>query len=125
MEPIYVFIGLMFVHWVADFVLQSDWMATNKSKATEPLMFHVGVYTLCFAIVATILVLMGYVHYKDAILWVYLNFMLHLATDFFTSRLNSWLYPRSRHYFFVAIGFDQFIHLTTLLVTLAWLTDLL
>lgn len=120
---------LALTHWVADFVLQSNWMGLNKSKNTAEgalaLTTHCGVYALCF-------------------LWVgvefaAITFFLHLLTDAITSRITSKLWfvraalaytkafvghstcdlePHAelafdspkRHWFFVVIGFDQFLH---------------
>jgi len=35
-------------HIFADYILQSDWCALNKSKKTLPCLVHVLIYTLCF-----------------------------------------------------------------------------
>jgi hypothetical protein len=101
-----IVIVLFWVHVLADFVLQSDWMATNKSKSLLPLTTHVMVYSIPFAL------LFG---------WRYalINMGAHFITDFFTSRMTSYLWKREkRHEFFVVIGIDQAIHLTTLVYTL-------
>jgi uncharacterized protein DUF3307 len=37
-------------HLWGDYVLQSDWMAQNKTKNWFPALIHAMVYTLCFAI---------------------------------------------------------------------------
>lgn len=98
---------LLTLHFIADFIFQSDWMAINKSKKTEVLLAHAGVYSLFFA---------GF-GFK---FWI-ITFLSHMLTDAITSRITSYLYPRSRHYFFVAIGADQLIHYTTLILTLCYL----
>lgn len=118
-------------HWVADFVLQTNWMAINKSKNTPEgyvaLSMHCTIYGLSF-------------------LWMGLEFatitgVLHTITDFFTSRLTSkfWFITAGhsvsmladgsgeaecesylvidwvkRSYFFWMLGLDQFIHLACL-----------
>jgi hypothetical protein len=95
---------LMFLgHFVSDFMLQSDWMAINKSKQLVPLLAHCGIYTLFFIPFGLVLAL--------------IIGALHFATDYWTSRLNSYTYrmwhngePHARHWFFVGIGFDQLIH---------------
>ncbi len=38
----------LLVHLLGDFVLQSDWMAMNKSKRSWPCLVHVLIYTSCF-----------------------------------------------------------------------------
>lgn len=113
-------LSLLLAHFVGDFILQSDWMALNKSKHWDVLTIHAGVYSLCF------------------IPWgpyfVALTFLLHWGVDFCTSRVTSKLWfmeeipmlaglwklkPRNtRHWFFVAIGADQLIHYAALAFTL-------
>lgn len=41
------------VHLLGDFVLQSDWMALNKSKRFWPCFVHVCIYTSCFLLLTT------------------------------------------------------------------------
>lgn len=47
-------------------------------------------------------------------IWGLFQGALHCGVDYVTSRVNAWLYPRSRHWFFVGIGFDQALHMTLL-----------
>ena len=126
---------LLGLHFVGDFVLQSNWMAINKSKRLKPLLIHCGIYSLCF------------VPFFGPVFGV-VTFFLHTLTDAVTSRLtskfwfikldppvfkweemkhyeNKWanLYlvtflDSERHWFFVLIGLDQLIHYLTLLWTL-------
>lgn len=35
-------------HLIGDYILQSDWMAQNKTKANRPALVHAFVYSLCF-----------------------------------------------------------------------------
>jgi hypothetical protein len=44
----FVTVGQVLAHGVGDFVLQSDWMATEKAKRTFPALCHVCAYTLPF-----------------------------------------------------------------------------
>lgn len=98
-------------HFFADFVFQSHWMATNKSKSLKALSAHVAVYTAC------LLLLFGW---KFAAI----NGALHFITDFFTSKRTTKLWKQERwHDFFVTIGFDQGIHLWTLFLTYYWLAQ--
>lgn len=114
-------VALAGVHFLGDFVLQNNWMALNKSKSLKALGAHVGVYTLCF--------------FPRGVYFMLALFFLHFVTDFFTSRLTSRLWflkvndmvnvvgpgkeewilvqflEKKRHWFFVAIGFDQLLHL--------------
>lgn len=155
-------VALAGVHFLGDFVLQNNWMALNKSKASEAFIppcgcwdvkhlnfeglkalgAHVGVYTLCF--------------FPRGVYFMLALFFLHFVTDFFTSGLTSRLWfvegvalpdveerrfisvenrvythfdyenltvaynAEKRHWFFVAIGFDQLLHLVQIAFLLHW-----
>lgn len=99
-----IMLALVWTHFVADFILQSDDMAKNKSKSNYWLSMHVAVYALPF-------LLFGW---KFAIV----NGIAHWLVDWWTSRINSHLWSKGKvHAFFVGVGADQAIHMTTLLVT--------
>jgi hypothetical protein len=96
---------LFILHFIADFMCQSDWMALNKSKRLWPLTVHCLVYTIPFTA-------MG----MDFAIKIGLA---HFLTDYYTSRATSALWIRGkRHWFFVMIGFDQLIH-TLVIMNLA------
>ena len=96
---------LVWVHFVADFLLQNDKMAVNKSKSNKWLGIHAGIYTIPFF----------WWGWKFALV----NGAAHFVVDFVTSRGTTWLWQKNeRHWFFSLIGLDQAIHITTLLVTL-------
>jgi hypothetical protein len=105
MLSIYTVINLLFVHWVGDFILQSDAMAKGKSSENKWLFLHCLVYSSLFALV-----------YID--LWFgLLLFITHFVTDYFTSRINKKLWEEQKvHDFFVMVGFDQLIHFVTILI---------
>jgi len=105
---------IMFFHWWADFFCQTEWMAQNKSKRFLPLIIHALIYgaIMTFAIawldVRTMLILQ----------WGLVNMLAHLITDGITSRITSFLWDQKQvRWFFVVIGFDQYIHFVTLLIT--------
>lgn len=43
----------LLAHLWGDYILQSDWMALNKSKRSWPCLVHVILYTACFLFVTT------------------------------------------------------------------------
>jgi hypothetical protein len=43
-------VALLAVHWVADFVLQSRWMAVNEGERIDALVIHVASYTLALLV---------------------------------------------------------------------------
>jgi len=98
-------LAIVWTHWVSDFVLQSDQMAKGKSSSVKWLSIHVAWYTLPFILVFG---------FKFAIV----NAIAHWAVDFVTSKVTSRLFKAGKnHYFFVAIGFDQAVHLSILVAT--------
>ena len=51
------------------------------------------------------------------VLWGLINMVLHFFIDGTTSRINAALYENHRHWFFVMIGFDQWIHYMSLIIS--------
>lgn len=114
-------LSLLALHFIGDFLLQTDWMALNKSKQWDVLAIHAAVYSVCFFWFGSLFVLM--------------TFVTHFITDAITSRITSRLWfvhevpngfydydaGNKRHWFFVMIGFDQLIHFVTLAATYSWI----
>jgi hypothetical protein len=117
--PIRVILLLAAIHFVADFLLQSDWMAVNKSKSWSALAAHIYVYSCTF-----LLCLLRLTHLSAPLV---INFVMiagvcHYVTDALTSRITSYLWAKEeRHWFFVTIGFDQLLHTIQLVLTYTWL----
>lgn len=116
---------LLLVHFISDFLLQSDWMAQNKSKNTDILFIYCTVYGLPFLVFLNL-------HFVAFLI------LVHYIVDFITSRITAPMFKKwydyqvikikgkltaeqesdapSLHYFFVVIGFDQWLHFVTLLI---------
>lgn len=120
---VHLVIWLWFVHWVADFILQTSEQAAGKSTSNVWLTKHVVTYTAVIALGVMLYDVVTPVPNRPlAGVFVYLNGALHWTTDYFTSRYNARMWKEGRvHDFFVGVGFDQFIHLTTLVLTAWWL----
>lgn len=120
-----IVLAIILIHWLADFVFQTDKMARGKSKNWNDLLSHTGTYSFiwfCFVPFYVLLNLDTYVEWTGT-LFVLITFIAHTITDYFTSRLNSKLWAKGDvHNFFVSIGFDQVLHYTQLLLTYYILT---
>lgn len=105
MIDLFVLTFLFAAHFVGDFILQTREMALNKSTSNKWLTHHVFVYSLPF------LFLFG-LHFA------LITFALHFAVDFVSSRFNSkfWAEEDYRN-FFICVGFDQFLHMVSLVWT--------
>lgn len=106
---------ILFIHWLADFVFQTHWQATNKSKNNLALTYHVTTYSLTWILPMAALFCIGPYNIIGSIFsglfFAMLTFIFHWVTDYFTSRLNSKLWARGDvHNFFVSVGFDQVLH---------------
>ena len=129
---------LLIVHNIADFRLQTNWMAINKSKRMDALLKHVAIYSVAMGIATW------------SIWFALITFVCHLATDWVTSRMarrqywyvqcqnGLWLdaegvmnpnkflgreWKRSRHAFFCTLGDDQLPHAAQLILTAQWLLN--
>lgn len=93
------------MHFVADFLFQTNDMALNKSHSMKWLGIHALVYSLPFI-------------FFFGILYAVVNGILHFAVDGISSKMtaNAWQAGDMRSFFNI-IGFDQAIHLTILLLT--------
>lgn len=99
---------ILFIHFVADFIAQTNYMAQNKSSSNKALLLHILVYT-------TIMSLVG-------IKFALINGAIHFVVDYITSRITKKLWAKQDvHNFFVVIGFDQFLHAATLILTYVYL----
>lgn len=104
--------ALIWLHFIGDFIFQTDKMAVNKSKSIEYLTYHVLAYSVPFFALCFHFALL------DVLYFVGLNMVLHWAVDFVTSKITASLWAANkRHEFFVVIGLDQAIHFTCLLMT--------
>jgi hypothetical protein len=114
--------ALLVTHWVADFVCQDRWMATNKCNNIKALSCHVILYTLVLGLLMALTSMFGDGKVVIFLIWVFLNGALHFVIDFFTSKATKYLWTiENQHCFFTMIGFDQLIHYGCLLYSFSWL----
>lgn len=113
---------IIFIHFIGDFVFQTHWQATNKSKNNLALTYHVTTYSLSWIIPMGILFASGPFNWFGGVLlgvaFSAITFICHWITDYFTSRLNSKLWAKGdAHNFFVSVGWDQCLHYLQLFLT--------
>ncbi len=121
--------SILIIHWFADFVLQTDTQAKGKSKNWRDLISHTSDYSSVWWCIGVIIIVINldlhFFIYKPwtLCLFVFITFISHTITDYFTSRLNSRLWSEGKvHNFFVSIGFDQLLHYFQLFLTYYLLT---
>lgn len=115
---IFTVLSVLLIHWIADFVAQSDMQAKGKSKDWRILTDHTFIYALLMC---------GFAYYcrwlgddcSKIFAFFWATFITHTIIDYFTSKLNAKLYAKGEiHWFFVSVGFDQFLHYCCLFGTL-------
>ena len=98
---VFVILWVIFAHWFADFVCQTHWQASNKSKNWRALFNHVFNYNLIMVIgVGWVVLLPDHVYYRfftgvgvsDVTIFGLVTFVAHFATDAITSRISSRLF---------------------------------
>lgn len=119
---------LMFLHWLADFIFQTDEMAKNKSTSFKWLTKHVltysgvlfaGLFGWCFFTADSLLLVESGLYFSLA--FAVTNGILHFLIDAVTSRITSYLWKQQKvHLFFVVIGLDQFLHFACLYLTMCY-----
>jgi len=109
MMEIKLILLIIWVHFVSDFVLQTDYIALNKSKYTECLLTHCVIYSTPFLIFG--------------LEYAFINGILHFIVDYFSSSATTYFYViDKRRYFWLTIGCDQAIHTTCLILTSGFIT---
>lgn len=105
---------ILITHFVADFLLQTDWQAKNKSSNWDALWYHVLVYSFTIAI-------LSFPFITEA--WQFMALLTitgvcHFITDAITSRLVKKYFAKENHHNgFIIIGMDQVFHYVQLILT--------
>ena len=116
-----VVLAIILMHWLADFVFQTDKMAKGKSKNWEDLLEHTLCYSVIWLIIGTFYsIYLG--DYWNGVYFALITFIAHTITDYFTSKINKYYWDKKDpHNFFVSVGFDQWLHAVQLLLTFKFL----
>lgn len=116
-DPIWQLVMLLVTHWVGDFLFQTTWMATSKSRRLDALTAHVLIYSLALSVTAVLI----FGPNALAAAFIACNAVLHFVTDFFTSKVSAALHAKQNmRGFYVVLGLDQLLHHIALAATLVW-----
>jgi predicted neutral ceramidase superfamily lipid hydrolase len=116
--------GILIMHGIADFAIQTPWQASNKSSRLDALLYHTTMYS--FSLVFMMVFLQSMIHPEWSInqivnyslLFGLISFIFHTITDFITSKWTRKLHIAKReHDFFCVIEFDQILHYLQLFLT--------
>jgi len=120
---LYLIFGVLIVHWVADFILQTDEEAKGKSTSNSCLIAHTSTYVICWAPIGLLYCITNGINSLHLFAFLGITFVAHTVTDYFTSRYNKYLWEKGdTHNFFVSVGFDQVLHYVQLFLTIKLLT---
>lgn len=113
--------SIILLHWIADFLVQTRWQGENKSKSWIALLGHTLSYTgfwLLAGIGWVSFILENGSVFTNVLWFCGITFILHTATDYFTSRWTSKLFEKKKmHIFWAVIGLDQILHYMQLFIT--------
>jgi len=121
MLPLQAVLVILVAHFIADFCMQTERQANNKSKNNWILLEHVAEYT-CMLVVSTVFLFDWY--NPVSAWWPLFNGIAHYGTDWVTSRWTSRLYKQGKiRAFFRVIGLDQLVHFATLFASYVFFTS--
>ena len=122
-----VFILIVVMHWIADFIFQAEEWSLGKSKTWTPLLKHTAIYSILWYFPVAIMTGEWLLPFA----FVGITFFAHTITDYFTSRVVSKKFakgyygsPIPNFGAFSTIGFDQVLHYVQLIFTWYWLFGL-
>jgi hypothetical protein len=130
---------IIIVHYIADFMFQTEKMATTKSENIDSLIKHGLVYTFVFFIAFSLwCAYNNHITHLNAyelgltlkVFWFFpITFVFHVIVDFFTSKIVKRKFENKSYYtglpnfgVFSIIGMDQVIHYIILFATYYFVT---
>jgi uncharacterized membrane protein len=110
-----LFIWILFLHWFADYICQPQYVNENKTKNWEVLVIHVFLYSLILFSGTALTAQFGI---NELCRFAVINFFIHYIIDCVTIYfVNKSLEEKNISLFLKIMGFDQFIHAATLIIT--------
>jgi len=129
---------LIVIHYIADFMFQTENQAVGKSKSFEKLINHTFTYTVVFYVFFLLWFLIGLAMNWNLgwslsgshMYWFFpIIFVTHTIIDYFTSKITSKKFEKKQFYTgipnigaFSIIGLDQVLHYATIFATYYLLT---
>ena len=121
MFNLFIQLYFLFIHWIADFVLQTDSQAKGKSTSIKMLLKHTVTYGLCILAASYYLQawdMFGAQYWYASLLFTLVQFVSHTIIDYFTSKINKKLWESGdTHTFFIVVGLGQLMHTLILLIS--------
>jgi hypothetical protein len=128
---------ILVVHYIADFIFQTEEMGVSKSKSFFILLKHTFVYTLvfysAFIIIGIYDGVIGLDGFEITLKWFLffpITFITHTLVDFLSTKIKSKQFINKQFYtkglnfgFFSMIGLDQVIHYGILFLTYYFVTN--
>lgn len=104
---------ILLIHFLADFALQTDKQAKEKSFNKQQLLYHVATYSAVWFVASW--AMLGFF---AAILFTVVTFSTHYWIDYHSSRINKPFFKAGNyHDGFVVVGADQLVHYVQLFAT--------
>jgi len=109
-----------FIHFIADFILQSREMGEKKSSSFKWLSKHIGIIFICFLPFGIEFALCNaFIHMLiDACIWNIYKITVYIRDKKATK--ENWEYWKDG-WFYDTIGFDQFLHGATIILLMEYL----
>lgn len=118
-----IIFSILSIHFLADFVFQTNWQASNKSKSNLALTLHITTYSLTWFLASIVYGLYN-TNLEIILYFAPITFICHWITDYITSRIVKYFFEnKDNHNGFVIIGIDQLLHYGQLFLTFKYLTD--
>ena len=116
---IWVFISILFAHYIADFIMQPDRIARSKHDNFISLLQHAALYGCSMYLLVFIPLTVVLMYSPISVLkYTAINTVAHLVCDFFSSKLSHKYFSKENYWAgFAVVGFDQFVHVVVLLLT--------
>ena len=109
----FLFLYILMIHFLADFVLQTDSQAKLKSSNVNALYCHTFTYSLVWWMASSLIL-----GIFDGTIFAFITFATHTFIDFITSRIGKSYWEKGDyHNGFVVVGADQVLHYLQLYYT--------